>query len=200
MKSFYLDFLMTKESGKVYQFIEDIEEYEEGFTVPTDEGNLKILIKEPVGNIYVNCIGGENIMAATLYHFLNNRPYNYNYIVTGSFSSNAILLLLALNPKNVTIMRQCMSTIHLSNYNHPVSSLAFNEENSPYLGDLTDFKLYLGQLLDLYKFFLTKEELLIVKKGMDITLGAKRVQETFNNLKKSKSFQTKARNIFEITL
>lgn len=197
MKTFYLDFEMNKDSGKFQQFIADIEEYEQSLVVSTDEGNF---LGDYAGVIYVDSPGGQNCVAAIMYDFLKNRPLNYKYVVTGSFSSNAILLLLALNPKDVVIMRQATSVIHLSNYNHPVSTLAFAKDNDPGINDFLDFIDYLNELMLIYKIFLSKEEIKLVKKGFDVVLGAKRINELFLKLKRDKKFQKQCKNIFEITL
>lgn len=200
MKTFYLDFEMNRESGKVQQFIEEIEEYENSLVVDTDEGSCLPIIGDYAGVIYVDSPGGQNCVAAILYDFLSNRPLNYKYVVTGSFSSNAILLLLALNPKNIVIMRQSSAIIHLSNYNHPVNSLAFTKDTDPNLNDYADFVDYLSHLMTIYKKFLTKEEVKLVEKGFDVVLGAKRINQLFLKLKKDKKFQQDCKNIFEITL
>lgn len=200
MKTFYLDFEMNRDSGKVQQFIEEIEEYENSLVVDTDEGAYLPIIGDYTGVIYVDSPGGQNCVAAILYDFLSNRPLNYKYVVTGSFSSNAILLLLALNPKNIVIMRQSLAIIHLSNYNHPINTLAFTKDTDPNLNDYADFVDYLSHLMTVYKKFLTKEEVKLVEKGFDVVLGAKRINELFLKLKKDKKFQQDCKNIFEITL
>ena len=200
MKTFYLDFEMNRESGKVQQFIEEIEEYENSLVVDTDEGSCLPIIGDYAGVIYIDSSGGQNCVAAILYDFLSNRPLNYKYVVTGSFSSNAILLLLGLNPKNIVIMRQSLAIIHLSNYNHPINTLAFTKDTDPNLNDYADFVDYLGHLMTVYKKFLTKEEVKLVEKGFDVVLGAKRINELFLKLKKDKKFQQDCKNIFEITL
>lgn len=200
MKTFYLDFEMNRESGKAQQFIEEIEEYENSLVVDTDEGSYLPIIGDYAGVIYIDSPGGQNCVAAILYDFLSNRPLNYKYVVTGSFSSNAILLLLALNPKNIVIMRQSLAIIHLSNYNHPINTLAFTKDTDPNLNDYADFVDYLGHLMTVYKKFLTKEEVKLVEKGFDVVLGAKRINELFLKLKKDKKFQQDCKNIFEITL
>lgn len=200
MKTFYLDFEMNRESGKVQQFIEEIEEYENSLVVDTDEGSCLPIIGDYAGVIYVDSPGGQNRVAAILYDFLSNRPLNYKYVVTGSFSSNAILLLLGLNPKNIVIMRQSLAIIHLSNYNHPINTLAFTKDTDPNLNDYADFVDYLSHLMTVYKKFLTKEEVKLVEKGFDVVLGAKRINQLFLKLKKDKKFQQDCKNIFEITL
>lgn len=200
MKTFYLDFEMNRESGKVQQFIEEIEEYENSLVVDTDEGAYLPIIGDYAGVIYIDSPGGQNCVAAILYDFLSNRPLNYKYVVTGSFSSNAILLLLGLNPKNIVIMRQSLAIIHLSNYNHPINTLAFTKYTDPNLNDYADFVDYLSHLMTVYKKFLTKEEVKLVEKGFDVVLGAKRINELFLKLKKDKKFQQDCKNIFEITL
>lgn len=200
MKTFYLDFEMNRESGKAQQFIEEIEEYENSLVVDTDEGAYLLIIGDYAGVIYVDSPGGQNCVAAILYDFLSNRPLNYKYVVTGSFSSNAILLLLGLNPKNIVIMRQSLAIIHLSNYNHPINTLAFTKDTDPNLNDYADFVDYLSHLMTVYKKFLTKEEVKLVEKGFDVVLGAKRINELFLKLKKDKKFQQDCKNIFEITL
>ena len=93
-----------------------------------------------------------------------------------------------------------MSVVHLSSYNHPVSNIVLNEPNHSSLNDLNDFKDYLHSMLELFKTFLTKEELTIIKQGGDIALSAQRVAELFERLKKDKGIQKKAKKIFEITL
>jgi len=200
MKTFYLDFEMNRESGKIQQFIEEIEEYENSLVVDTDEGAYLPIIGDYAGVIYIDSPGGQNCVAAILYDFLSNRPLNYKYVVTGSFSSNAILLLLGLNPKNIVIMRQSLAIIHLSNYNHPINTLAFTKYTDPNLNDYADFVDYLSHLMTVYKKFLTKEEVKLVEKGFDVVLGAKRINELFLKLKKDKKFQQDCKNIFEITL
>lgn len=199
MKNFYLDFEFSKESGKTYQFIKELEELEESLIMDTDEGKLYPIIEESIANIYIDSVGGENKTTAILFNFLKNTKFNYNYIVTGDFSSNALLLLLALNPKNIKIMRQAGSIVHLSNYNHPVANLALND-NETSKNDYLEFKNYLNLLMDIYNNFLTKEELQIIKQGGDIYLSSSRIDETFKKLKKNKKFQKEAENIFELTL
>ena len=200
MKTFYLDFEMNRDSGKFQKFIDDIEEYEQSLVVSTDEGNFLPIIRDYAGVIYVDSSGGQNCVAAIMYDFLKNRLLNYKYVVTGSFSSNTILLLLALNPKDVVIMRQALSVIHLSNYNHPVNTLAFAKDNDPNINDFSDFIDYLNELMLIYKAFLSKEEIKLVEKGFDVILGAKRINELFLKLKRDKKFQKQCKNIFEITL
>lgn len=200
MRNFYLNFNMNHEDGKTLQFIEELEEFEESLVIKTDEGNLYPKIDEPVATIYVNSSGGENRMAAIIYHFLSTSNFHYQFVINGEFSSNAILILLALNPKYITIMRQCMCTIHFSNYNHPVAALAMNDPNHFSLNDFNDFKDYLNSLLVLYKCFLTKKEIFEIKTGGDVVLSARRVLELFTKLKKNRILQKKAKNIFEITL
>lgn len=190
MKNFYLDFNMNQEDGKTIQFIDELKEYESSI-----ESSDK-----PIANIYVSSPGGENRMAAIVYHFFSTSPYNYHFIVNGTFSSNTILVLLALNPIHITIMRQCLSTIHFSNYNHPVANIALNNYSHSSLNEFKDFKNYLKLMLKLYKTFLTRKELLIIKQGGDIVLGAKRVAKLFKEIKENTKIQNKAKNLFEITL
>ena len=191
---------MNQEDGKTLQFLEELEELEESFLISTDEGDYYPVIEDSIANIYISSVGGENRMAAIIYHFFSTSTFNYRFTVNGDFSSNAILILLALNPKYITIMRQCMSVIHLSNYNHPVSNIVLNDPSHSSLNDLNDFKDYLNSMLDLYKTFLTKEELTTIKQGGDVSLSAQRVAELFEKLKKDKGMQKKAKKIFEITL
>jgi len=200
MKSFYLNFPMNKEEGRVVQLIEDIEEYEATFNIETDEGTLTPVFDYPVATIYVDSTGGENRMASMLYDFLKTRESNYRFVVVGDFSSNTINLLLALNPKHLIINRQASSNIHLSNYSHPVNELAFNDEDDLKIADYKNFKEYLAILMEAYKVFLTKEELAHVRKGNDVVIGSERLVEIFKKLRKSKVFQEKCKNIFEITL
>ena len=183
MKNFYLNFQMNQEDGKTLQFLEELEELEESFLISTDEGDYYPVIEDSIANIYISSVGGENRMAAIIYHFFSTSTFNYRFTVNGDFSSNAILILLALNPKYITIMRQCMSVIHLSNYNHPVSNIVLNDPSHSSLNDLNDFKDYLNSMLDLYKTFLTKEELTTIKQGGDVSLSAQRVAELFEKLK-----------------
>lgn len=200
MKNFYLNFNMNHEDGKTVQFIDELEEFEESLIVRTEEGHYYPEIDEPIANIYVSSTGGENRMAAIIYNFLSKSPFDYQYTINGDFSSNAFFILLALNPKYITIMRQCMSIIHLSNYNHPISNIALNNPNHVSLNDYNDFKDYLNSIIKLFKIFLTKEELAIIKQGGDICLSAKRVAILFQKLKKDKKMQLKAKELFEITL
>lgn len=200
MKNFYLDFNMNKEDGKTIQFINELEELEESLLVSTEEGNYYPIVEEPIANIFVDSTGGENRMAAMLYEFFKNSKYQYQFTIIGDFSSNAILLLLALNPKYIKIMRQCMSTIHLSNYNHPVSNIALNNPKHSTLNDFNDFKNYLEDLLKIYKEFLLKSEIDVIKQGGDIFLPPKRVSQLFKKLKKDIQLQNKTKKIFEITL
>lgn len=200
MKNFYLDFNMNKEDGKTIQFINELEELEESLLVSTEEGNYYPIVEEPIANIFVDSTGGENRMAAMLYEFFKNSKYQYQFTIIGDFSSNAILLLLALNPKYIKIMRQCMSTIHLSNYNHPVSNIALNNPKHSTLNDFNDFKNYLEDLLKIYKEFLLKSEIDVIKQGGDIFLPPKRVNQLFKKLKKDIQLQNKTKKIFEITL
>lgn len=200
MKNFYLDFNMNKEDGKTIQFINELEELEESLLVSTEEGNYYPIVEEPIANIFVDSTGGENRMAAMLYEFFKNSKYQYQFTIIGDFSSNAILLLLALNPKYIKIMRQCMSTIHLSNYNHPVSNIALNDPKHSTLNDFNDFKNYLEYLLKIYKEFLLKSEIDVIKQGGDIFLPPKRVNQLFKKLKKDIQLQNKTKKIFEITL
>ena len=200
MKNFYLNFNMNHEDGKTVQFIDELEEFEESLIVRTEEGHYYPEIDEPIANIYVSSTGGENRMAAIVYHFFSTSPFNYRFTVNGDFSSNAILIMLALNPKYISIMRQCSSIIHLSNYNHPVANIALNNQNHSSLNDFNDFKEYLNCLLILYKSFLSKEEIITIRQGGDVFLSSSRVLNLFNKLKRDKSLQKKAKNIFEITL
>jgi len=200
MKNFYLDFNMNKEDGKTIQFIDELEEFEESFTMSTEEGNYYPIIEEPIANIFVDSTGGENRMAAMLYEFFKNSKYQYQFTVIGEFSSNTILLLLALNPKYIKIMRQCSSIVHLSNYNHPVANLALNNPKHSTLNDFNDFKNYLECLLKLYKEFLSKSEISIIKQGGDIFLSPKKINQLFKRLKKDIGLQNKTKKIFEITL
>jgi hypothetical protein len=55
-------------------------------------------------------------------------------------------------------------------------------------------------MVNLFKIFLTKEELIIIRQGGDVCLSAKRVVELFQQLKKSKKMQNKTKELFEITL
>jgi len=200
MKNFYLDFNMNKEDGKTAQFIGELEELEESLLVSTEEGNYYPIVEEPIANIFVDSTGGENRMAAMLYEFFKNSKYQYQFTIIGNFSSNAILLLLALNPKYIKIMRQCISIIHLSNYDHPVSNIALNNPKHSTLNDFNDFKDYLKCLLKIYKEFLSKSEIVVIKQGGDIFLPPKRVSQLFKKLKKDTQLQTKTKKIFEITL
>ncbi len=200
MKNFYLNFSMNHEDGRTLQFLDELEEFEESLIINTDEGKLYPVMDEGVANIYISSTGGENRMAALIYHFFKQSKFDYNFIVHGDFSSNAVLIMLALNPKYISIMRQCSSVIHLSSYNHPVANIALNDPNHSSLNDFNDFKEYLNSLLILYKSFLTKEEIFIIKQGGDIFLSSKRVKALFDALKKNRLLQKKAKNIFEITL
>lgn len=200
MKNFYLNFNLNHEDGKTIQFLEEIQEFEESLIVTTDEGNLYPVIDQPIANIYINCPGGENRMAAVIYNFFSTSEFDYKFIIHGEFSSNAILVLSALNPKYMTIMRQSSATIHFSNYNQPVSEIAFNNPNHHSLNYYNDFKNYLNYLLIFYKAFLSKEEIQTIKQGGDVILDPKRILELFNRLKKDRLLQKKAKNIFEITL
>lgn len=200
MKSFYLDFPMYKEDGKVKQFIKDIEEYENEFEVETNDGKLTPLFEEPIGTIYIDSTGGENRTASILYNFLKNRKNYYNFVITGDCSSNTILLLLALNPKHLIINRQAVVITHLSNYNHPINEIAFSTEKDLHTADFFNFKQYLNIIIECYKLFLNKEEINVIKKGKDVYISSTRIVEIFKKLKSSKIFQEKAKNIFEITL
>lgn len=200
MKNFYLNFNMNHEDGRTLQFLKELEEFEESLTINTEEGTLYPIVDRGIANIYINCTGGENRMAALLYNFFKQSRYDYNFIVHGDFSSNAILIMLALNPKYISIMRQCSSVIHLSNYNHPVANIALNNQNHSSLNDFNDFKEYLNCLLILYKSFLSKEEIVTIRQGGDVFLSSSRVLDLFNKLKRDKSLQKKSKNIFEITL
>jgi len=195
MKSFYLDFSLYKEDGKIKLFIEDIEEF---------ENNLKILeqgkIKEPIGNIYIDCSGGENRSASILYYFLKEKKDNYNFIISGQCSSNAFMILLALNPKNIIITRQATCICHLSNYEQSVNEIVFSKEKDIHAAYYFNFKKFLNLTIDCFKFFMTKEELNILKEGRDICISPNRLVEIFKKLKYSKLFQKKTKNIFEITL
>jgi hypothetical protein len=95
-----------------------------------------------------------------------------------------------------------MSTIHLSNYNHPVSNIALNNPKHSTLNDFNDFKNYLEYLLKIYlRVSVTKDELDVIKQGGDICLSPKRVNELFQKLKKDiKKCKTKLKKLFEITL
>lgn len=200
MKSFFLDFNLNKEDGRVIKLIEELEEFEACFQVDTEEGKIIPIIKEPIINLYVDCTGGENRMASMLYDFLSSRPFNYQYTIVGELSSNAILLLLALNPKYLKINRQAISTIHLSSYNHPVKELVFSSENSVHLNDFADFKDYSQTLVNVYSNFMTKEELTTIKRGGDVVINSKRLVSIFRKLWRDKEFQKKCKNIFELTL
>lgn len=191
MKNFYLDFEMCKEDGKVINLLMEIEQYER-----TQE-----ITNEVIGNIYVDSNGGENRMTSILYDFFKKANNRYSFTLGGDLSSNAILLLLALNPKNLTILRQCSSIIHLSSYTPQAVSLIFNDSKGLYFNAMTEYNGYLTNLLELYKMFsLSKEELNHIKSGGDVFLSAQRILDIFNKLSKSKVMQKKARNIFEITL
>ena len=190
MKNFYLNFELYKEDNKTIDFIEELLKLEEVSTSDT----------EPIANIYIDCDGGENRMAAILYSFFKLSKFNYNFIVSGSLSSNALIILMALNPKYLTIMRQSYSIVHLSNYDIPIATLALNDINHYSLNQYNDFKDYLDILVSIYKFFLSNEEIDVIKKGEDITLSAYRIRELFIKLRKNKNFQLKSKNIFEITL
>jgi len=200
MKSFYLDFVMNKEEGKAFQFIEELEEYEASFNIETEEGVLTPVFDNPIGTIYVDSTGGENRIASVLYDFLKPRKNNYRFVITGDCSSNAILLLLALNPKQLIINRQAVGTIHLSSYNHSVREIAFTNKTDLHIADYHGFVNYLDILLDCYKVFLTKEEFNRTKTGLDVYLNSERIQEVFKKLKTSRAFQEKCKNIFELTL
>jgi hypothetical protein len=200
MKNFYLDFSMNKEDGKTVQFIDELEEFEESFTMSTEEGNYCPIIEEPIANIFVDSTGGENRMVVMLYEFFKNSKYQYQFTIIGDFSSNAILLLLALNPKYIKIMRQSNTIVHLSNYNHPVSNIILNDPKHNSLNEFNDFRTYLEILFELYKMFLTKDELKEIKKGKDVYLPSIRVNKLFNELKKNKKIQIKSKKIFELTL
>lgn len=199
MKNFYLNFNMNQEDGKTVQFINELEKFEDSIITNIGE-NDSFELKLPIANIFISSPGGENRMAAIIYNFLSKSPFDYQYTINGDFSSNAFFILLALNPKYITIMRQCMSIIHLSNYNHPISNIALNNPNHVSLNDYNDFKDYLNSIIKLFKIFLTKEELAIIKQGGDICLSAKRVAILFQKLKKDKKMQLKAKELFEITL
>ena len=200
MKSFYLDFPMYKEDGKVKQFIEDIEEYENEFEVETNDGKLTPLFEEPIGTIYIDSTGGENRTASILYNFLKNRKNYYNFVITGDCSSNTILLLLALNPKHLIINRQAVVIVHLSNYEQSVNEIVFSKEKDIHAAYYFNFKEFLNLTIDCFKFFMTKKELNILKEGRDICISPNRLVEIFKKLKYSKLFQKKTKNIFEITL
>lgn len=193
MKNFYLNFDMNKEDGKTIDFIEELSKLE-------NSSDLVPYKFKPIANIYIDCVGGENRMAALLYSFLTLSEYHYHFIINGCVSSNALLILIALNPKYVTVMRQSSSTVHLSNYNIPVSNIALNDLDHPSLYEYNDFKSYLNTLIEVYEFFLSKEEIEIIKKGEDIILSASKINNLFLELKKNNDFQLKSKNIFEITL
>ncbi len=72
-------------------------------------------------------------------------------------------------------MRQGFCKIHLSNYNHPISTIALNDRNDINLYDLKDFTSYLEDMLDLYKEFLSKKELKLIKKGKIFIYAQKEV-------------------------
>ena len=80
MKNFYLNFNMNQEDGKTVQFINELEEFEESLIVRTKEGYYYPQIDEPIANIYISSTGGENRMAAIIYHFFNTSPFNFNII------------------------------------------------------------------------------------------------------------------------
>lgn len=191
MKNFYLNFELVKEENKIFDFIENLSTLEE---------SSKVCLNKPTANIYIDCIGGENRIAAILYNFFSKSEHDYNFIINGAISSNALLILLALNPKFVSIMRQASSIIHLSNYNIPVATIAFSDYTNQKLKDFIDFKEYNKDLLDLYCLFLSPEELSFIKDGEDIFLSSRRIHNLFLDLKENNDLQLKAKKIFEITL
>ena len=79
MKNFYLNFNMNQEDGKTVQFINELEEFEESLIVRTKEGYYYPQIDEPIANIYISSTGGENRMAAIIYHFFNVNKKNKFY-------------------------------------------------------------------------------------------------------------------------
>jgi len=138
MKNFYLNFELYKEDNKTIDFIEELLKLEEVSTSDT----------KPIANIYIDCDGGENRMAAILYSFFKLSKFNYNFIVSGSLSSNALIILMALNPKYLTIMRQSYSIVHLSNYDIPIATLVLNDINHYSLNQYNDFNAYQQDLTD----------------------------------------------------
>lgn len=183
MEILYLDFEMLKEETKTHDLIATL-------------NNLDMC--EVI--IYIDCVGGENRIAAILYDYLKRKNHNYKFIINGSCSSNMFLILAALNPEYIKFMRQGFCKIHLSNYNHPISTIVLNDRNDIDLYDLKDFTSYLEDMFDLYKEFLSKKELKLIKKGEEIYLCSKRSSEIFKKIKNNKDLQEKAKKIFEITL
>ena len=191
MKNFYFDFEMISDDKKTIDFIDTLKDYEA--TIDTNTST-------PIANIFISSVGGENRMAAVVYHFFTTSTFKYNFIVHGSFSSNTILILLALNPEFITIMRQANTIVHLSNYNCPIATIALNKYSNASMNEFNDFKEYLKSTLKLYKTFLSEDEISIIKQGGDVSLGAKRVAKLFKKLKKNQKIQNKAKKLFEITL
>jgi len=199
MKNFYLNFELDSENTKVYEFMDSILEYESQFISVTNEGLIKQEFGYIIGTIYINCLGGQNILASILYHFLNERKNNYRFVINGMFSSNTLLIFGALNPKEIQIMRQSNSTVHLSSFQLPMREMIFPDKTHPSFNYNNYFETYSQMLLDLYKTFLTKEELKWVKMGGDVDLNPERIKELFDKLKESKSLQNKFKKIFELT-
>jgi hypothetical protein len=199
MKIFHLNFELTEADNKLYDFIDSILEYESQFVSITDKGLIRQIFDYPIGVIYINCSGGLNRLAAILYDFLKDRITQYRFVVSGIFSSNTFLIFGALNPPIIEFKRQCYACIHMSSYSVEVRELMFTDLTHHSNNFLNHIIEYNKDLLDIYKVFLNKTELISVKNGGDVDVNHQRLIKIFEKLKKSKSFQNKFKKIFELT-
>lgn len=175
MKSLFLDFELNK-GNKMKNFLKDIEELDEK------------------AELFIDCIGGFNNLTTILYHHLKDKMEYITPIITGSCSSNAFNLLLGLDLKEYKVYRSAYSTIHLTSFDLPIKELLYNPYKDP---EVSDFKDYSDDIIEVYKNFLSIEELSIIMEGKDVYLTSSRLNDI---LSRKEKFQEKSKKIFELTL
>lgn len=185
MENFFMNFEIKPET--IVPFIGLLESYER--TIP--EGNEGRVI----ARIYVESPGGEVQYTEALYHFLKNSKYEYEFVVLSAYSC-ALMLLIALNPRNLVIHQGSSGLTHLIGLN--VSTRDTKADNRFFVAKrLEHLEESNNQIIDVFKHLLTKEELLLHKQGEDVYLSSTRLLGIFEKINSTKTIKDKVKKIFE---
>lgn len=148
-----------------------------------------------IARIFIDSPGGEVQYTEALYYFLKNSKYEYEFVVMTAYSC-ALMLLIGLNPKHLVIHQGSSGLTHLVGLNMSTRDIK-SETKSFSSRRLAHLEESNNQIMDVFKHFLTKEELIFHKQGEDVYLSSGRLVDIFQKIKSTKKIRDKVKEIFE---
>jgi ATP-dependent protease ClpP protease subunit len=157
---------------------------DEEITLPSDYRELISILfganEDDTINLFFNSPGGNLDTALSIIEAINHTKATVSAILLGACHSAASMIMLYCH--NVFVTNSSYMMIHTASYGS-----SGNTSNVKAHTDFT-FKQVDKLLDDTYEGFLTKEELLSVKKGVELWLNAEeielRIQKRYKTLKK----------------